>query len=77
MKKSVRISEDKNQVHVLVKWDFAYRQARKCDYQRNYLDRLRFERRIMQCQNILHNIFDEEHRNKIYAERFNVIDYLN
>lgn len=73
MKKSVTISEDKNKVHVLVKWDFAYRQARTSEYQKYYLDRLRFERRIAECENFLHNIFDEQHRNKIYYERFNVL----
>lgn len=74
MKKSVTINEDKNKVHVLVKWDFAYRDARKSEYQKLYLLRLRFERRIAQCEAFLQNIFDEEHREKIYIERFNLIN---
>lgn len=37
-----------------MKWEFAYRQARKGDNEKIYLDRLRFERRIMQSEIILH-----------------------
>ena len=70
--KQLTISEDKNKVHLLVKWDFAYRPARKNEYHKFYLDRLRFERKIVECKNIFNNIFDEEHRNKIFNERFSV-----
>ena len=70
MKKSITINEGANSLHLLVKWEFAYRQSRKSDYQKCYLDKLRFKNRIKQCKNILFSILNEKHRNKIYYERF-------
>lgn len=57
MKKSVTFSEDKNKVHLLVAWDFAYRNARKSDWEKNYLNRLRFKRRIEECEALLSKLF--------------------
>lgn len=70
MKKSVRISEDQNIIHFLVKWDFAYRHARMSEYLKFYADRVRFERKINECESKLDSILDEEHRKKIYNDRF-------
>lgn len=70
MTKSVTISETQNKVQLLVKWKFAYRQARKSEYQKTYLDTLRFERRILQFENTAEKIFNEKHRHKIYMDRF-------
>lgn len=72
MKKTVIINIDKNQVYKLVKWDFAYREARKSDFQKTYLDRLRFQRRILDCESNLNYIFNKNHRDQVYFERFNV-----
>lgn len=72
MKKSVNFSDERNRIYILVKWQFAYRQARKGDNGKTYLDRLRFEKRIIQSEIILHLIFDKELRSKIFNERFNV-----
>lgn len=71
LKKIVYFNENCNVVHRLVKWNYAYRQARKSDYQRIYLDRLRFEKRIAECEQIFCKILDVDHRFKIYCERFN------
>ena len=67
--KSVTINEEENKVYVMVKWDFAYRQARKSDYLQRYMDNIRFKNRIMYCEKIVSPIFNVKHRNKIYIER--------
>ena len=72
MKKSVTIDEDKNEVYLLVKWAFAYREARKSNYQQQFADRIRFRDRIMFCEKILSPLFDVAHRTKIYVDRFHV-----
>lgn len=69
MKKLVTIN-DSPKVYYLVKWSFAYRQARISEYQKHYSDRMRFERRIIQTEIILYPILKSEHRTKIYFERF-------
>ena len=70
MKKSVKFNEDKNAVYLLVVWNYAYREARKSNFQQQYLDRLRFERRIRQSEDLICKILDKHHRNVIYRERF-------
>lgn len=70
MKKSVRINEEQNQLYLLVVWDFAYRNARKSDWEKVYLDKLRFKRRIKDCEIELSNVFSKTHRMLIYNERF-------
>lgn len=70
MKKSVNFNEDLNMVHLLVVWNYASRQARKSEYQKHYLDRLRFEKRIEKSENILCKIFDVNFRKLIYKQRF-------
>ncbi len=70
MEKKVCFSEDKNTIHNLVVWSFAYRQSRKSDFHKLYLDRLRFERRIKDSEESLIKILDVNHRKKIYTERF-------
>ena len=70
MKKSVTFQEEKNKLYVLVQWNFAYKQARKCEFRTYYLDRLRFEKRINNCKIILDPILSKEHRTKMYLTRF-------
>lgn len=70
MKKSVNFNEDLNMIHLLVVWNYASRQARKSEYQKHYLDRLRFEKRIEKSENILCKIFEVNFRKLIYKQRF-------
>lgn len=37
---------DKVEIHYLYCWNYAYRQARKGEWEKAYLDRLRFQKRI-------------------------------
>jgi hypothetical protein len=69
MKNTVTFS-DNVQVFNMVVWNFAYRQARKNEYYKHYLDRLRFEKRIKICENIISKVLDVKHRNAIFKERF-------
>lgn len=71
MKKTVNIKEEHNKVYLLVVWNFASRQARKNEYEKNYLDQLRFKNRIKICENVLCKILNITHRTRIYCERFN------
>lgn len=66
----VTFNEAKNKVLNMVVWGYAYNQARKSDFQRQYLDRLRHEKRIKKCEIIISKILDVNHRNVIYNERF-------
>jgi hypothetical protein len=70
MQKMVTFNEDNNKVLKMVVWAYAYKQARKSDFQRHYLDRLRYEKRIKQCEMIICKILDVNHRTVIYNERF-------
>ena len=70
MKKSVTINEERNCIHLLVKWNSAYRLARMNNYQSEYLDRLRFQKRIITSEIILYKILNFEHRTEIYNKRF-------
>lgn len=72
MKKSVTFNEENNKVYLLVVWSYAQRQSRKSEFTKQYLDRLRFERKIKECEDSLRIIFDEKHRNKIFNQRYNV-----
>lgn len=60
MKKSVSFNERQNKVHLLVVYDFAYREARKSDWEKAYLDKLRFKQRIKECENVLANVINNK-----------------
>jgi hypothetical protein len=68
--KNIVTFNDNVQVFPMVVWSFAYRQARKSECFKHYLDRLRFEKRIKNCENTLSKVLDVKHRNVIYKERF-------
>lgn len=57
-------------IHVMRTWDFAYRQARKGDWEMAARDRERFKKRIQETENILCSVFDKNLRDKVYKERF-------
>lgn len=70
IKKYVTINEEKNHIHYLVAWKYAYKEARKGEFQKAYLDRLRFKRKIEEMEKNLCSMLDINHRRKIYKERF-------
>lgn len=57
-------------VHVMHAWDYAYRAARKGNWEMYARDRGRFKRRICETASILNRILEPEHRLKIYENRF-------
>lgn len=61
----------KTEVHVMRMWDFAYRQARKGEWEMAARDRERFRKRIEETEKILKPVFERDLREKLYYERFN------
>lgn len=61
----------KPEVHVMRTWDFAYRQARKGDWEMAARDRERFKKRILKTGDVLGIVFDKNVRDRVYQERFN------
>lgn len=57
-------------VHVMRAWDFAYRQARKGDWEMAARDRERFRKRVADLEPVLGPALQSTLRDKIYAERF-------
>lgn len=68
--KSCRFEVSKNVTHCMVVWTFAYKQARKGEWERYACDRIRFRCRIDVCNHIIAPVLDPLHRRKIYNERF-------
>ncbi|XP_055682695.1 uncharacterized protein LOC129789708 [Lutzomyia longipalpis] len=62
----------KPEVHVIRAWEFAYRQARKGNWDQVARDRDRFEKRILSLGRVLSPILEQNHREKVYNERFRV-----
>jgi hypothetical protein len=58
-------------VHVMRVWDCAYRLYRKGDYwQQIGRDTERFRNRIKSLQAVLNPVLSEDHRQRVYQERF-------
>lgn len=57
-------------VHVMHTWSYAYRAARKGEWEMYARDRERFKLRIQRAALTLNPILDREHRQKIYEKRF-------
>ncbi|XP_053673243.1 uncharacterized protein LOC128723514 [Anopheles nili] len=57
-------------VHVMRTWDFAYRQARKGDWEVAARDSERFRKRIAELEPVLAPALQSALRDRIYAERF-------
>lgn len=64
--KSVTFNEKKNKVYNMVVWSFAYKEARRGDYQKMWVDQCRFEKRIKMCEKSISKILDCNHRYKMY-----------
>lgn len=67
--KKVRFSSNVD-VHIMRTWNFAYRQARKGEWEMAARDRERFKKRIDEAAEILEPIFQPNVRKRIYCERF-------
>ncbi|XP_014609353.1 PREDICTED: ATP-dependent zinc metalloprotease FtsH isoform X1 [Polistes canadensis] len=57
-------------VHTMIKWDYAYRAARKGPWEQMARDRSRFNGRISSYHLILDPILQDDHRVRIWTERF-------
>lgn len=68
--KKVTFNEKNNKIHHMITWSFAYRNARKSDWQILALDGYRFKNRINIISKNLDPILENEHRDRIYNERF-------
>lgn len=69
MNKKVTFSQ-KPSIHYMVTWTFAHKECRKKWWENVALDRIRFEHRIDQLSFILEPVLKNNHRCKIYEERF-------
>ncbi|XP_076277794.1 protein phosphatase 1 regulatory subunit 15 [Lasioglossum baleicum] len=61
-------------VHVMVKWDYAYRAARRGPWEQMGRDRDRFKSRINCIGHVLNPILSTQHRLHIWQERFAPIE---
>ncbi|OAD54670.1 Protein phosphatase 1 regulatory subunit 15A [Eufriesea mexicana] len=61
-------------IHIMVKWDYAYRAARKGPWEEMARDRERFRSRINCIERVLNPILTVQHRNHIWQERFVLTD---
>lgn len=66
--KTVRFNT-KPLIHIMYTWNYAYREARKGDWETYARDRQRFLVRIQRAAIILDYIFNQELRNKIYHQQ--------
>lgn len=58
-------------IHTMIKWDYAYRAARRGPWEEMARDRERFRGRICCISRILDPILTKKHRECIYQNRFN------
>ncbi|XP_072382118.1 uncharacterized protein PPP1R15 isoform X1 [Diabrotica undecimpunctata] len=63
-------NEDLCEIHQMVQWSFAYRNARKGPWEEYARDRERFNKRINETERILAPVFDSRHRENVYKARF-------
>ncbi|KAH8272908.1 hypothetical protein KR018_008590 [Drosophila ironensis] len=64
----------KPEVHVMLAWDFAYRAARKSEWQVIARDRARFQQRIQRVAHFLDPVLSPDHRDSVYRSRFSGTD---
>ncbi|XP_072761342.1 uncharacterized protein Ppp1r15 [Anoplolepis gracilipes] len=57
-------------VHIMVTWDYAYRAARKGQWEEMARDNERFKGRINSIAAVLNPILTSKHRSKVWQERF-------
>ena len=63
-KKKVSFANDKEleTIHLMFKWSYAYRQARKGCWERYACDRSHFQRRIASCAEVLNPVIDRKYQ---------------
>lgn len=64
----------KPEIHVMVKWTYAYRTARIGHWERAARDRFRFKERISKTEKTLGYIFNIQHRSQVWEQRFQTED---
>lgn len=57
-------------IHLMCTWTFAYRQARKGDWEMVARDRVRFQRKLEEFHEKIKHVFESNHRDNIYKSRF-------
>nr|XP_022920455.1 uncharacterized protein LOC111428939 [Onthophagus taurus] len=67
--KKVRFCE-KPLIHPMIKWDYAYRAARKGPWEQHMRDRCRFENRVSKLAEVISPVLNATHRTNVYNERF-------
>lgn len=68
--KQVTFNDGKNKIYKIITWKFAYNSARKKYWEFFAIDRIHFQRRIIETQEVINPILDRNHRHKIFTERF-------
>lgn len=76
MMKKVTFNENRNQIHNIIAWSYAYNLSRKKYWKFMVVDRLRFHRRIEAASYILNPILNKNHRCKILNERFEIKEHI-
>lgn len=70
MKKCVNFDLTKNNTLYMIAWGYAYKQARRGQWEMLARDRNRFQRRIQEAFSTISAVLDPIHRNRIYFERY-------
>lgn len=70
MPKIVSFNETKNKVHTMYAWQYAYREARRSNWE--MVDRCRFQRRVQLVEELLKKYLTVDYRQKVFTERFKV-----
>jgi Phosphatase-1 catalytic subunit binding region len=68
----VTFDESRNEVHSMVVYSFAYKNARKRYWEYFAADARRFQKRIERISVVISPILSDEHRYKMYRERFEI-----
>ncbi|XP_044260656.1 uncharacterized protein LOC123008729 [Tribolium madens] len=70
--KKVRFASDSRlcEIHPMIMWSYAYQAARKGPWEEYARDRDRFNKRVRKTEAIIGHVFTDEHRSKIYQQRF-------
>lgn len=64
-------------IHVMYTWNYAYKAARKSDWEMIARDRERFKNRIKKLSIIILPILEQGHRISIYEKRFANLSNFN
>ena len=62
--------EEKPEVHTMYTWDYAFRQARKGEWEIWSRDRGRFKKRVSSLEDVLFQVLKPEHRGRVYCKLY-------